>query len=131
MQNLGTLGGSNAEAYAINNSGEVFGGSNKSSDELYDAFFWTQSTGMQSLGAGYGSRIWAANDSGQLVGAFDAYDAPLLWTAAGHAQNLNDLIPTNSGWLLYSANGINRLGQIVASGKINGEDHAALLTPTN
>jgi probable HAF family extracellular repeat protein len=131
MQNLGTLGGDSAEAYAINNSGEVFGGSNTSPDEAFDAFFWTQRTGMQSLGAGYASTILAANDSGQLVGQFLGFESPLLWTPTHHTQNLNDLIPTNSGWTLNSANGINQMGQIVASGEINGETHAALLVPVN
>jgi probable HAF family extracellular repeat protein len=131
MQNLGTLGGDNAEAYAINNSGEVFGGSNISPDEAYYAFVWTQRNGMQSLGAGYGSTILAANDSDQLVGSFLGNGSPLLWTPAHHTQNLNHLIPTGSGWTLNSAGGINQMGQIVASGGINGETHAALLTPVN
>jgi len=44
-------------------------------------------------------------------------------------QNLNDLIPSDSGWLLRLAFDINSSGQIVGQGTINGQSHAFLLTP--
>jgi probable HAF family extracellular repeat protein len=40
--------------------------------------------------------------------------------------DLDSLIPANSGWVLYSANGINDHGQIVGQGAINGQEHAFL-----
>ncbi len=44
--------------------------------------------------------------------------------------DLNDLIPSNSGWMLADAKAINDSGQIVGYGfDINGEQHAFLLTP--
>jgi probable HAF family extracellular repeat protein len=48
----------------------------------------------------------------------------------GHAVDLNDLIGSDSGWLLEEATGINAAGQIVGFGQFNTERyHAFLLTP--
>ena len=44
-------------------------------------------------------------------------------------EDLNDLIPAGSGWVLVEARGINYRGQIVGTGSINGHAHAFLLTP--
>jgi cell division protein FtsW (lipid II flippase) len=44
-------------------------------------------------------------------------------------QNLNQLIPSNSGWQLILADSINVQGQITGQGNINGQQHAFLLTP--
>jgi probable HAF family extracellular repeat protein len=72
------------------------------------------------------------NDSNQIVGfsstATSASDAT-IWTQKGGMQDLNNLIPPNSGWVLVLANSINNAGQITGYGTINGEDHAFLLTP--
>jgi probable HAF family extracellular repeat protein len=46
-------------------------------------------------------------------------------------QDLNSLIPANSGWTLIEANAINTSGQIVGYGNHNGFNHAFLLTPIN
>ena len=43
--------------------------------------------------------------------------------------DLNDLVPTGSGWVLEFADDINSSGQIVGEGFIDGEFHAFLLTP--
>jgi len=49
--------------------------------------------------------------------------------ADGIATDLNSLIPPNSGTFLTDALKINNLGQILASGSVNGEKHSYLLTP--
>jgi probable HAF family extracellular repeat protein len=43
--------------------------------------------------------------------------------------DLNSLLPANSGWELTTANAINEQGQIVGSGKKDGQTKAFLLTP--
>jgi probable HAF family extracellular repeat protein len=72
------------------------------------------------------------NASGQVVG----YSQP-TGDAAYHAflyngvtmSDLNDLIPSGSGWVLREATGINDSGWIVGYGMIGGATHAFLLTP--
>ncbi len=44
-------------------------------------------------------------------------------------QDLNDLIPADSGWELIAARGINSRGQIVGFGYHGNEGRAYLLTP--
>jgi probable HAF family extracellular repeat protein len=61
------------------------------------------------------------------VGSFDS--SPFLWTKQKGMQDLNNLIPPKSGWVLEYAASINNRGQITGSGTINGETHAFLLTP--
>jgi probable HAF family extracellular repeat protein len=133
MEDLGVIGsGTYSFANAVSISGEVFGIANSSQNGTREAYFWTQGTGMESLGTGLGSAVYGVNASGQLVGICGGdRNLALLWTSAHHGQNLNNLIPPSSGWLLNAAYGINNSGQIVASGTINGQTHAALLTPTN
>ncbi len=43
--------------------------------------------------------------------------------------DLNNLIPTGSGWVLSVANDINNLGKIVGTGIFGGQQRAFLLTP--
>ena len=45
--------------------------------------------------------------------------------------DLNNLIPSGSGWELQYASGINDAGRIVGWGTHNGGTHAFLLTPNN
>jgi probable HAF family extracellular repeat protein len=76
MTDLGNLGGTGHAggnfAYAINNKGQVVGGSDLPGDKASDAFLWTRSTGMQDLGIVAGdvsSAAIAINDAGDVVGA--------------------------------------------------------------
>jgi uncharacterized membrane protein len=84
---------------------------------------------MQSIGAGEGASADGVNDAGEVVGSFES--GAFLWTATQHAQALGNLIPPNSGWTLSNAGAINQSGQIIATGVINNQEHAALLSPAN
>jgi hypothetical protein len=52
-------------------------------------------------------------------GNTDTYGAA-LWTPAGALENLQDLIPAGSGWVLQDAVGISDNGAIVGTGTLNG-----------
>ncbi len=88
---------------------------------------------------GYYSRAWCINDLGTVVG--DSWPGTggeytqgraILWQST-NAYDLNAYIPTNSGWVLVAATGINNKGQIVGQGTCSNElgYRAFLLTPNN
>lgn len=128
MVDLGTLGGQDSAAYAVNALGEIAGSASTPTGAGV-ASLWTKTHGMQSLGAGSQSGAQGLNQSGQVVGSNTKF--PFLWTPTSHLQNLNDLIPPNSGWVLLTAGGISRSGQIAATGQIGSTTEAVLLTPAN
>jgi probable HAF family extracellular repeat protein len=140
MQDLGTLGGCESQAEGITDFGQVVGGSTiEGCGGIRHAFLWTKQTGMQSLGTPPGTSFGgpgAINWFGIVVGA--ACPQPCLSQESVHAfmwsestgwVDLNSLIPTDSGWTLENASGINAWGQITGQGFINGQYHAFLLTP--
>jgi probable HAF family extracellular repeat protein len=99
------------------------------------AVIWNLTRKIHDLGTlpgGISSGLYAMNDLGQAVGNSTTSSKEIhavLWTKSGGLQDLNDLIPPNSGWTLNAAFAINHAGQITGSGLINGQDHAYLLTP--
>jgi probable HAF family extracellular repeat protein len=135
---LGTLGGSNSHAHGINSSGQTVGDSNPTGSTATHAFRTTSTgniTASSDLGTlgGANSFAYDINDVGQIVGDSNVagnsgYHAFFLDTT-GAMQDLNDLIPSNSGWVLQQARGINAIGQIVGNGTIGGHAHGYLLTP--
>lgn len=64
LQRLGTLGGSNSRAWAVNNAGAIVGESDTRAGG-HNAFFWTQAIGMKSLGALFSAASSAAFDINQ------------------------------------------------------------------
>jgi probable HAF family extracellular repeat protein len=122
------------EAWAINSSG-VIAGDGVRSDFTQDAVLWTPDGKIHHLGvlSGFTATFaYAINGSGQVVGELYSTSVihAMLWTAKSGMQDLNNLIPSGSGWLLTSASGINDAGQITGGGSVNGQSHAFLLTPT-
>ena len=92
---------------------------------------------MTDIGTLDGNRSFAydINDNGQIVGYSDVF-APgtsdvhaFLYDKTEGMLDLNNLIPSDSGWELYTAIAINSSGQIVGHGGIGDESRAYLLTP--
>ena len=54
-----------------------------------------------------------------------------VYTTADGLQDLNSLITPALGFQLSEAFDVNELGQIVATGFVDGEPHTFLLTPTD
>jgi probable HAF family extracellular repeat protein len=66
------------------------------------------------------SYAYAVNNAGDVVGMFNSsFYRAFLWRE-GTMFDLNRCIPSNSGWRLVSAYGINNFGQIVGTGILNG-----------
>jgi probable HAF family extracellular repeat protein len=129
LQDLGGFGGPYSSATAINAEGTIVGlADTKTSD---GSFVWTPARGLRPLNAGPNNELTAINVANEMVGVNESTEVPFLWTPAQHVQLLSTLIPPNSGWILTNAVGINQSGQIAVTGTINGQTHAALLTPTN
>jgi probable HAF family extracellular repeat protein len=115
-----------ASGNAINVLGEIAGGSANLAT-LWQADINHTVVSLGTLpGAGW-STAFGINDLAQIVGwsGFTAF----IWTSSTGMQDLNTLIPTNSGWQLSAAYSINNRGQITGEGIINGQQHGFLLTP--
>jgi probable HAF family extracellular repeat protein len=132
-----------SQANAINDHGQIVGYSLTTSG-LIDAFLW-QNGVMKDLGVVPGINdpnrsIFASaiNNRGEIVGDSQnssgaesfAPEIAFLYTG-GQMYNLNSLlVPSDSGWVIAYANGINDAGQIAATGTLNnGAAHAVRLDP--
>ncbi len=108
---------SDSFASGINDSGEIVG--TFSTDGVHEnAFFWSQTGGMQDLGpAGSccASSSPAISGKGQVVGirlTSDLNQVPFVWSQAAGMQDLSTLVRENIK--LTSVGSINNAGQIVA-----------------
>ena len=125
MQDLGTLGGRDSGASAINASGQVIGTSLTSKPQRVHGFIWEDGrmTDLGTLG-GKSSRPRALNILGQVVGeSFTANGLvhAFLWQN-GRMTDLGTLGGSDS-----FASGINDRGQVVGSSSTsNGSQHAFL-----
>ncbi len=142
ISDLGTLGGSASYGTAVNNSGAVVGYSTPTSGSDFHAFLWTPGgTGgvsgnpqMRDLGDpnNLGAYATAVNNSGTVVGYYAvAGGGALAFVDSGGTMTaLNSLLPSNAGWNLEAATGINDLGDIVGYGvNPSGQTEAFELTP--
>jgi probable HAF family extracellular repeat protein len=70
MRDLGTLGGQNSTALAINSKSQIVGFSDLSQTGVTHAVLWTAPNKMKDLGSlgGSNSTAQGINDSGQVVG---------------------------------------------------------------
>ncbi len=121
-------GGTSSQANAINNLGQIVGYCEVNSDS--EAFLWTSSGGMQTLGTlGLGTDANGINDSGLVVGSW--YGEGFTYTNSGGAQYLGVVPGTQQTQPLS----VNIGGQVVgecATGIVPGGGgfmHAFLYTP--
>ena len=142
LLDLGTLGGSHAEAWGFNAPGQVVGSSFTSNGQIH-AFVTDPSPtndpsggGLHDLGTlgGTDSWGWAVSDQGLVVGgALDtnAIEKAFRCSYGGTPQNLNDLIASSANWTLAEARAINAKGQIAGYGTHHGQTRAFRLTPVS
>jgi RHS repeat-associated protein len=143
MIDLGTFGGSDSSASAINNAGQIVGYAYTAGNQIHGALWEYNGVGWDSpidLGLLPGSTSTFPgdiNNAGQIVG-YGRINAQVL-----HAfiyednvmSDLNDLIPAGSGWeYLGSATDINESGYIIGwgipdGGNVGNDNRAFLLTP--
>jgi len=139
------------KAVALNDIGHAVGennfiGINGNYSPKPRAYFWTQTslTDLGSLG-GQAFLVRRLNNQDQVVGLagvlvpgakpFLSGDLPeemhaFLWER-GSLYDLNALIPSEQGWVLWDALGLNNSGQVVGTGLHHGKQHAFLLTPVS
>lgn len=108
---------------AINDSGKIVGEGRLSGFTADHALVYDAATsrisslGVEATGAA-SSRPNDVNRTGDVVGTMysPVYGDHAFLTTGGRAYDLNDLIPSGSGWVLQEALSINAQGQIVGRG---------------
>jgi probable HAF family extracellular repeat protein len=128
---MGTLGGSVAQANAVNDNNMIVGYSSMPGDSQVNATANTGKTlvSIGNLGGSYAASV-AVNDSGTVVGfsnlTGDTDVHAFVWTQANGMVHLNTILPSGSPFLeLTSANGIAADGTIVGVGiASDGQPHA-------
>jgi probable HAF family extracellular repeat protein len=130
MRAMGTLGGAYSQAYAINNAGQATGVAYLKNGGAH-AFLFSKGKMVDVDGrTGTSTSVgWAINNLGVVVGRIDVSNGYHAFISTGKLQDLNQLIPKSSGWVLSEARGINDAGQISGYGFHNGQERAFLLTP--
>jgi probable HAF family extracellular repeat protein len=121
MTDLGTLGGSQSEAKAVDATGHVVGTSWTIGDTSQHAFLWTAASGMFDLGTlGGTSSVATAISGGTIVGTSwttgDVAQHAFMWTAAAGMRDLGTLGGTSS-----AATAVNAGGAVVGQSAIAGD----------
>jgi probable HAF family extracellular repeat protein len=122
----------------LNNAGNMVGVAWNADASEYRAVFWASSTSpaviLSTTGDFINGMAEGISDKGQIVGeAFNTDFSDLhafMWPiSASPGVDLNTMIPSDSGWELAVARGINNRGEIAGTGFLNGEKHGYVLIP--
>jgi len=134
-------GASAVSAFAINSTGQIAGelyfSSTPSHAAVYSNGLWTD---LGAVPGASGTHATGINTAGQVVGIaifpVTSYHPPKpgkhvgFIAVKGGLVDLNTLIPSNSGFIITDAIGINDSGQILCNAaNSSGNKHAILLTP--
>ena len=113
-----TSGGSNSVAFDVNGSGQIVGGAETGTPNVFRAFLLTAGT-MTDLGTLGGSSSFATgiNSAGQIVGSSNiaTSESQAFLRDGGRMRSLGTLGGSSS-----EANGINSAGQIVGNAQLAG-----------
>jgi len=141
ITNIGTLGGAWTSVWAMNDSGQVVGGSALSATGIAHAFLYSNGkmTDLGTLPGDQNSSAQWINAQGQIVGGSGTgNNSSGFLYSSGVMMNLNSLISPNTGWTILDGVSINKLGQILAIGynpslvPIDGSGQGyVLLTPSD
>jgi len=133
---LGNLGGSESWSRALNNAGDVVGRATTASG-LSHAFLYTDAGGMvdldtRGMGHPFFSMATAINDHGLIGGEFtdtDGSHRAFLSDGASGLVDLNTLLnPAGAAhWMIESVADVNNLGQIVGTGRFDGQRRSFIL----
>jgi probable HAF family extracellular repeat protein len=129
------LGGPITLAIDVNNEGVAVGQSFLAGGFPFHAVVWKNGS-LSDIDPGpavdVASLANGINNQGEVVGmALSNNFVPLAAVWQNRVMtDLNTLIPSDSGWYLMTATGVNDMGQIVGNGFLNGSLHAFLLTPS-
>jgi probable HAF family extracellular repeat protein len=138
MIDLGTLGGSISDAYAINNKGQVVGRARVSDTPLVrHAFLWEKGhmSDLGTVGDCVFGTAYSINSASQIVGGLGGctgtFDESALYVEKGKPMvDLNTLIYPPSAIHVDSPWNINERGEIFGSGSLpDGSARAVLLVP--
>lgn len=121
-------------ASAVNDRGDVVGAYCKIDNSQCHAYMYRGTGTFIDLGVAPNftdSKAVSINNSGVVVGNLikDQFSHPFVWQSNIGILDLNDLIPSDSGWELLQVTAINQLGQIVGFGKYNNQQAAFILSP--
>ena len=140
---MGGVGATGGQSWFVNDMGTIAGQSQMSAGNHHafvsgsDGMMGRMNVDLGTLG-GTNSIAYCLNNANDAVGMADWTNgmphAFLVTNALGgtvRMMDLNNLIPTNSGWELMAARGLNAAGQIVGYGMFAGHTNAFLLTPVS
>jgi probable HAF family extracellular repeat protein len=117
ITDLGTLGGAQSIAHAVNEHGQAAGESSTANGILQRAFFWSAKGGIRDLGTLGGSKsvARAINAWGEVVGqadlAGDVRYRGFHWSATSGMQELRPLAGDTHSW----AAGVDDTGRVVGA----------------
>jgi uncharacterized membrane protein len=124
---LKTIGPPNrySSAIAINDSGHVV------IQAFTEVYLYADGKLTQiGLSSKFPGQPRAINNCDVIVGSFGPFadaNRAFLWEKSNGFRDLNSLVPSDSGWKLEAATGINDHGEIVGWGDYRGEDDTGFL----
>lgn len=119
IRDMGTLGGSQSFAAAINDAGQITGFSYLAGDQVLHAYRWSAQTGMIDLGVpsgGADSEGYALNSRGDVAGRWNTTTAsfPFRWSAS---RGITDL--AQADYTSMEARAIDDTGMVAGHGFTN------------